>query len=96
MMGRSPDFKLSALNKANDDRAGKLGAAWKNPDGSISIKLDPGTALIYNPDVIYTLFPADSPAPNKSSSGNTAGSEPMPAPKRKPRAHTIHDDDIPF
>lgn len=55
-VSRKPDFKLSALNKTNEHK-GKVGAAWKNPDGTISIALDPFVALSANDNLLITLFP---------------------------------------
>lgn len=59
---RAPDYHLKALNKRTDERSGKLGAAWLNSDGSISLVLDMCTSLVSNPDLVLTLFPTDQPA----------------------------------
>jgi hypothetical protein len=55
---RKPDFNLSA--KPKDGQPGcKVGAGWKNDDGSISIKLNVGTTLSWNDDLFLGLFPTD-------------------------------------
>lgn len=56
-----PDFKLSALDKSRQDKkvsSGKIGAAFKNEDGSITLLLDPGVGIQYNKDIVYKLFPS--------------------------------------
>ena len=58
MAARKPDFNLSA--KPKDGQPGcKVGAGWKNDDGSISIKLNVGTTLSWNDDLFLGLFPTD-------------------------------------
>ena len=53
---RSPDFNLKALNKATEEK-GRVGAAWMNEDGSVSIVLDAFVNLAASPDLVLTLFP---------------------------------------
>lgn len=60
-MNRSPDYYLKALNKKTDQRTGKIGAAWRNEDGSISVVLDMCVQLSENPDQVLTLFPNNLP-----------------------------------
>ena len=52
----SPQYRLLALNKKTEQR-GKVGAGWRNEDGSISIRVNPWVVIDSNPDVILTLFP---------------------------------------
>lgn len=54
-MSRKPDFWVKAMNKATSEKR-KIGAAWFNPDTSISIALDAFTVLTASPDLIITLF----------------------------------------
>jgi hypothetical protein len=56
--GPLPDYRLSALNKSTDETR-NIGAAWNQPHGRISIKLDAFTVLQSSPDLIITLFPAN-------------------------------------
>jgi hypothetical protein len=56
---RKPDYRLKFLRKDTDYR-GELGAAWKNPDGSIRIVLNTCVYLRQNEREVLTLFPADS------------------------------------
>lgn len=59
-LGRSPDFIVKAMNKDTDQKR-KVGAAWANEDGTISIDLDAFTVLstVANPNIHITLFPND-------------------------------------
>lgn len=59
MTGRSPDLYLKAMNKATGQKSGRLGVAWTNDDGSLSLALDMCVTLTSDPDVVYTLFPND-------------------------------------
>ena len=59
---RSPDLVLKVKKATAKSGGGKMGAAWKNPDGSISLKLDPGTVLDWRmteEGYLITLFPKD-------------------------------------
>lgn len=55
--GKKPDFKLKVLDKSND-RQGDIGAGWLNVDGSVTLQINPGTVLLYDPSLCITLFPA--------------------------------------
>ncbi len=55
---RRPDFNLSALDKTTEVR-GKVGAAWKNDDGTISIRLDPFVVLSGSSNLELRLFVND-------------------------------------
>lgn len=57
-VGRKPDFLVKAMNKATSEKR-KIGAAWRNKDGSISIDIDAFTVLTSSPDLVVTLFPID-------------------------------------
>lgn len=56
MAGRKPDYRLAALDKETDD-TDRVGAAWKNDNGSISIRLNTFVHLIGNKNLVLTLFP---------------------------------------
>ena len=58
---RKPDYDLSALNKADDRLKGKVGAAWINEDGTISVVLNPFTYLHQDGHLLLTLFPKNLP-----------------------------------
>lgn len=58
---RKPDFILKALNKYTDQRTGKIGAAWNNKDGSISLVLDLGVQIHQEDGIVIMLFPNDRP-----------------------------------
>ena len=61
-VGRKPDYTLSAKTKTGGFK-GRIGAAWKQDDGSIQLKLDPfvqlsGAAIAVD-DIWLTLYPTD-------------------------------------
>lgn len=60
--GRKPDFWVKAMNKRTDEKR-KIGAAWQNEDGSISVAIDCFTVLEASPDLVVTLFPVDTKEP---------------------------------
>jgi len=92
MSGRQPDYHLHAMNK-DTDRKGRIGAAWKNDDGSISIKLDAFVVLNSNDNLEVRLFTNRYAAPAASPP------VPPPTPQEEPKQpYTTKDlhDDIPF
>ncbi len=55
--GRTPDFELKAMNKGTD-RSHRVGAAWMNDNGSISINLDEFVVLSgKDNNLVLSLFP---------------------------------------
>lgn len=58
MTARKPDYWVKAMDKATNEKR-KVGAAWSNPDGSISIDIDAFTQINSSPDLVITLFPID-------------------------------------
>jgi hypothetical protein len=71
--GRKPDYWVKAMDKRipGKSSASKVGAAWKNKDGSISVDLNPFTTLetvSRTPgDLVITLFPIDRSGVNADS-----------------------------
>lgn len=59
-MNKKPDYSIGALDKTRDVRQPKIGAAWKNADGSISLRIDPFVVLQGGPQLLVTLFPEDA------------------------------------
>jgi hypothetical protein len=57
-MALKPDYNVSAKFK-NTDFKGRIGGAWKNDDGTISVRLNAFITLKATEDLIITLFPAD-------------------------------------
>lgn len=80
-MGKSPDFNITCLHKGSQDRNNNLGVAWKQEDGSLRLKLNPGVVLSYDPDILIALFP---------------NNRPLSAPKRAKPVPDSADNDIPF
>lgn len=56
--GRQPDFHLHAMHIDTNEK-GRVGAAWLNDDGSITIKLDAFVTLTATPDLTIRLFKND-------------------------------------
>ena len=56
-MSRKPDYVLKGMNKVTDEKVQKLGAAWSNEDGSISLVIDRFVVLPTDSAWVYTLFP---------------------------------------
>lgn len=54
--GRRPDYDVRGMNKMTNERA-KIGGAWLNSDGSISVVLEPFVTLVSSKDLVVTLFP---------------------------------------
>ena len=63
MAARSPDYvlKVKLKDASAGSTQGRVGAAWKNEDGSLSVQLDVGTVLDWrlSREAHITLFPAD-------------------------------------
>lgn len=58
-IGRTPEWIVSVLDKQTDKK-GRIGVAWDNEDGSISIKLNMCTVIdTRTQDLLITLFPND-------------------------------------
>jgi hypothetical protein len=57
MSGRRPDLTLKAFNTLTNERSGSLGAAWRNDNGSISLKLDRFVVLTSEENWVLTLWP---------------------------------------
>lgn len=61
--GRAPDFSVSALDKTTGTK-GKIGVAWKQPDGSVRIKLNSFVSLPEPLDnLIITCWPETGTKP---------------------------------
>ncbi len=68
--GRKPDYNVSVLNKATEQR-GPVGVGWLNEDGSISISLNMCVILRSDPDLVINVFPVTKweekkPSPDRS------------------------------
>lgn len=63
-MARKPDYRVGALNKRTNAK-GRVGGAWLNPNGTISMVLDPFIVLTQegNNDLLITLFPEGHDVP---------------------------------
>lgn len=58
MASRSPDYNVHAMDKRTDEKA-RVGAAWSNADGSVSIRLNPFVVLTSTSNLVLTLFVND-------------------------------------
>lgn len=52
---KKPDYRIKALMKDTGVK-GEIGAAWINPNATISIVLDPFIKLESSPNLVITLF----------------------------------------
>jgi len=52
------------MSKARSEKS-LVGAAWKNPNGSISVKIDPFVILQGGADLLVTLFPVTERKPTE-------------------------------
>lgn len=64
MANRKPDYNVHAMDKRTNQKA-RVGAAWVNDNGTISIVLNNFVVLQGNIDLVVTLFVND----NKSETG---------------------------
>jgi hypothetical protein len=51
-----PTHIIKAMVRADEKKTGRVGAAWLNADGSISIHLDVGVTLSWNDGLMITAF----------------------------------------
>jgi uncharacterized protein (DUF736 family) len=56
--GRPPDFRVKVGLRGQGFHK-QIGAAWKLKSGGVSVKLDPGLALVSGTDVVITLWPSE-------------------------------------
>lgn len=81
MAGRTPDYNVTAMLSGEGAVKGNIGAGWKNPDGSISIRLD----------AFIVLSALDNPAIRLWLR------DPLPKPQTKTRQPSADpNDDTPF
>lgn len=85
--GRQPDFILSVFDKQTEYK-GRVGAAWLNEKGHISIKLNTCVVLRADENLMITLFPNDGQYESRRTGANQNLSEGPPNPEG--------GDDIPF
>jgi hypothetical protein len=57
LIPRKPDYNVRANDKAKGEKS-LVGVAWKNPNDTISIKLDPFIVLKGGANLALTLYPA--------------------------------------
>ena len=66
-MSRQPDWRLKVFNKVTEARTATAGVAWNNPNGTISLTLNPAVTLTDNPDLSFILFPYEYQGDIKSN-----------------------------
>lgn len=66
--GRQPDYSLGALDSSTDEKNPKIGAAWKNEDGTISININDFVVLRGSKTLYLRLFPTNRSTPQPSTS----------------------------
>lgn len=91
---RKPDYTVNALDKDSNVK-GRVGAAWKQEDGSIQITLDPWVTLRgrgFNVNLLVTLFPAMSREEWQERQKEKENKKETKSPDR----YDPLEDDIPF
>jgi hypothetical protein len=94
MAGNQPDFNAHAMF-ADGTNKGRIGAAWKNEDGTVSVKLDPWVSLDASRGISIRLFINEQ----KSGVGGTRRREPEPKFEEfagESPDQIVIPDDIPF
>lgn len=57
-MSRPPDMILKVMDKEKDLKSNRIGCAWVNGDGSLTLQMDwPNVVTGENKNLVYTLFP---------------------------------------
>lgn len=87
MSGNKPDYYVGCLDTETERKNPRLGAAWINNDGTISIKLDDFVTVTGSKSTYLRLFP------------NRDRSQAKPqTPEAATKAYTTTDlqEDIPF
>lgn len=51
-----PTHTIKVMDRATKKKGGRVGSAWLNKDGSISISLDTGITLSWNDGLMITAF----------------------------------------
>ena len=69
-MARKPDYRVGAMNKETDVKAYRVGGAWKNDNGTITVILDAFVIFPGGPDTLLTLFPNDDESMGKAAPSN--------------------------
>lgn len=55
---KPPDYEIRALNKETQEKA-NIGAAWKKPDGSITLVFNPFVTVPTGKKFAITAFPVE-------------------------------------
>lgn len=56
--GRKPDYIIKAMDKVTNEK-GTIGAAWANPNGTISIRFQRFVTVPVGAEFVITAFPRD-------------------------------------
>jgi len=67
MSGNKPDFYVVAKPKEGDMKGSRVGAAWHNNQGGISISLNVGVDLRWDDNLFITLWPNEDKADARSN-----------------------------
>lgn len=62
--GRLPDYNVTARIVGKVEIKGPIGAGWKNPDGSISVRLNP--FIVVDHQAMIRLWPASAKPETKA------------------------------
>lgn len=86
MAGKKPDYDLCVKPKTGEGYNAKVGVAWRDEEGRISIKLNTCAVLSHADDVWISLYPAKNKEPRRV--------KPEPALDYGPPP--MSDDNLPF
>lgn len=72
-MSRAPHFDVAVSRKVGEKwHSTRVGAAWKNDNGAIAVKIDPGISIATLEGVNVMLWPAKQKEDRESSPGNAS------------------------
>jgi len=86
--GRKPDYSVGALNRDTDEKNSKVGAAWRNDDGSIDVQINDFIVIRGSKTTYLRLFPSQDRSQARL----------LQTPQEENKAYTTKNlqDDIPF
>jgi hypothetical protein len=95
MAGKKPTHTLSVLHKETGKR-GKIGVAWSDEDGSISIVLEAGVTISWKDDFIIKLFPKNADPDHWKKKAREDAVERQLAGAAEAGESAASEDDTPF
>lgn len=97
--GDLPSYFFHAMHKGTNEKS-RIGSAWNQPDGSISIALNPFITLESHTELVLRLFPnreaggATSHSPSPASDSSQTEKAATAYRNRKDSGKTLQSDDL--